>query len=531
MFQNPPPNQITLRKLNESFVKVFAERSICMELSEEFSFRVPGFQFMPAYKNKMWDGKIRLFNINNQQIYFGLVEQILTFASKNNYSVVFENFVYPPSAPITYSQSEEFYKTLNLPVVPYDFQIQGLTEALNRRRSILLSATASGKSLLLYAIIRRLPLKTLLIVPTVSLVEQMVSDFNSYSKNDDSFDAYSSCHRIYNGSPDSYEKYTTDKQVTVSTWQSLVKMKQSFFEQYQLVINDEVHTAQGKSITSILEKCVNAKFRVGVSGTIQDAKCDKMVLEGLFGPVLRISSVKDLMDRKIVADLSIRCITLKYPPEICKAASKADYVSEMKYIVNNEHRNKFLRNLALSLKGNTLLLTPLVEKHGKVLNQLFQDKLQETGSSRKLFYVYGKTGPEEREEIRRIIETEKDAIIIATLRIFSTGINIKNLDNLIFGLPWKAKITSLQSIGRILRKGENQPGATLYDIVDDMSHGEHKNFAMDHFLERLSIYDSEQLNYKFSPPINFLTHIGELKTDVPSKSSKTDKRRKHTRIY
>jgi len=165
----------------------------------------------------------------------------------------------------------------------------------------------------------------------------------------------------------------------------------------------------------------------------------------------------------------------------------------MDFIVRHEKRNNFITNLALDLDGNSLVLFQYVEKHGKPLYDLIKNKAH---SKRKVFYVSGETGVDVREEIRRITEGEKNAIIVASLGTFSTGINIRNLHNIIFASPSKSQIKILQSIGRGLRRSEDGRTTRLYDLADDLSWKARKNYTLTHAGERIKIYTREKFNYK-----------------------------------
>ena len=169
------------------------------------------------------------------------------------------------------------------------------------------------------------------------------------------------------------------------------------------------------------------------------------------------------------------------------------YQDEIDYLVSSKSRNNFIKNLTLKLKGNTLVLFQLVEKHGKDLHKLIEDKAE---NNRKVFYIYGGVETEEREKARAIVEKENDAIIVASYGTFSTGINIKNLHNIIFASPSKSRIRNLQSIGRGLRLGDNKVNATLYDIADDLQYKSKENFTLKHFQERINIYTEEEFDYE-----------------------------------
>jgi superfamily II DNA or RNA helicase len=325
--------------------------------------------------------------------------------------------------------------------------------------------------------------KGLLIVPTTSLVEQMYSDFESYG-----YDAETNCHRQYAG-----KDKVTKKFLTITTWQSIYTLPQEYFEQFDFVLGDEAHQFKAKSLTTIMTGLNRAKYRIGCTGTLDGTQTHKLVLEGLFGPVYHTITTKELIDNKHLADFKIKCLILKYPEATCKMAKDWDYNAEMDYIVGNAQRNLFIKNLTLSLKGNSLVLFQYVDKHGKGLYDLIKDE----SGKRKVFFVYGGTDVEVRESIRAITEKENDAIIIASYGTFSTGINIRNLHNVIFASPSKSRVRNLQSIGRGLRKGDNKDEATLFDIADDFRIGKFANYTLKHFVERVKIYDEEKFEYKF----------------------------------
>jgi superfamily II DNA or RNA helicase len=311
----------------------------------------------------------------------------------------------------------------------------------------------------------------------------MFSDFKSYGYDSDQY-----CHRQYAGKDKS-----TDKFLTITTWQSIYNLPKEYFEQFDFVLGDEAHDFKAKSLTTIMSNLENTEYRIGCTGTLDGTQTHKLVLEGLFGPVLKVITTKELMDNDQVSSLKIKCLTLKYSDAVCKLSRDWDYQAEIDYLVKNPQRNAFIKNLALSLKGNSLILFQLVEKHGKELMRLIDAEKKD----RKVFFVHGSTDVETREQIRHITEKENDAIIIASYGTFSTGINIKNLHNAIFASPSKSRIRNLQSLGRVLRKGDNKDSATLYDIADDFRIGKHTNFTLKHFVERVKIYEEEKFSYKF----------------------------------
>ena len=474
---------IEIEKVNETYNKIIADPSTIMELSGYFTFDVPGAKFTPAYRNKFWDGKIRLLNTMTCLLYAGLNSYVEEFANKRNYQIIYKSDF--SADEFSVKEAKEFIKSLNLPekYIPRDYQLEAFIHAVRHRRSLLLSPTASGKSFIIYLITRYYHARTLIIVPTTSLVSQLASDFNDYG-----FVSSKLVHRIFAG-----QDKQTDKPITISTWQSIYKMPKEYFQQFDVVIGDEAHLFKAKSLTSIMSNLDSCRFRFGFTGTLDGTQTNKLVLEGLFGPVRKVTTTAELIEQKHLASFKIKAIVLSYPDEVRQMiARSADYQAEMDYLVRLEARNKFIRNLALSLEGNTLLLFQYVDKHGKGL----YDKLMQEAGDRKIFYVSGEVDGEEREEIRKIVETEQNAIIVASYGTFSTGVNIRNLHNVIFSSPSKSKIRNLQSIGRGLRKSDSKDSATLYDISDDMSWKSKKNFTLLHFMERIKIYNEEKLPYK-----------------------------------
>jgi len=484
-------NDIVLSKKSEVYIKVTCEKHIAKELSEYFQFYVPGYQFVPAYRNRIWDGKVRLFNLQTSQIYCGLLDYIKQFCEERDYKL--ENELDVEDEYSLY-HAKKFIDSLNIhsrgePIEVREHQIDAYIHAMQKRRALLLSPTASGKSLIIYLIFRQLwqyqNLKGLVIVPTTSLVEQLYSDFGDY--NDGTMEEY--IHRIYQG-----KEKDTNKPLTISTWQSLYKMPKEYFEQFDYVIGDEAHNFKAQSLTTILTNCINAKYRIGLTGTLDGTKTHKLVLEGLFGPVKKVITTNELINQQLVSQFEIKCLVLKHSDEEAKLAKEMTYAEEIQYLISHEARNKFIKNLTVSLEKNTLVLYQMVDKHGKILYDMIRET--EKIGNRKVFFVHGGTETSDREKIREIMEIENDAIIVASFGTFSTGINIRNLHNIIFAMPTKSSIRTLQSIGRGLRQSEGKEIATLYDIADDLRVGKHMNYTLKHFVERTKIYNEEQFPFK-----------------------------------
>ena len=463
----------------------------CRVDADYFTFEQPGARFMPQYRAKMWDGKVRLYSMFTQELYAGLIPYVGAFAALNNYTV--ENTI--EAAPEPYLDVKQWLEDLKLtghgkPIDIRDYQVDAVQHAIFHERCLLLSPTGSGKSLIIYGLMRHhlnAGRRQLILVPTTSLVEQLYADFQDYSSAN-GWKTSEHVHRIYGG----HEKLN-DWPVVISTWQSLYQLPKKFFENFDVVYGDEAHLFKAKSLTSILNKMPHCRYRVGTTGTLDGLQTHKLILEGIFGAVHKVTTTRNLIKNNQLADLDITVLTLEYSDTYRKSARGLTYQEEMDFLTQHLPRNKFIRNLALAQTGNTLVLFQYVEKHGKQLHQMIQDK---AAQGRKIFFVYGGTDTDQREQVRHITEAEKDAIIVASYGTFSTGINIRNLHNIIFASPSKSRIRNLQSIGRGLRTSESKDRCQLFDIGDDLSWKTKKNFTLLHLAERIKIYNDEHFDYK-----------------------------------
>jgi len=486
--ENPKLSKMLISKKNEVYLTLSdLSASEKQELSDFFTFEVPGAKFMPTYRNRIWDGKIRLFSPASGEIYVGLLSHLKRFCDSNHISYILEEGVEDDkevyrevvSGFIRSLKPKSKGKTIKI----RDYQVDAVFHAIRTHRSLLLAPTASGKSLVIYSLVRYYQMaghKTLILVPTTSLVEQMYSDFQDYGWSSGTY-----CQKIYQG----HDRKVT-KDVVISTWQSIYKMPKKYFENFGCVIGDEAHLFKAKSLTGIMTKLHQCKYRFGLTGTLDGTQTHRLVLEGLFGSVEKVTTTKELMDKKTLANLKIKCIILKHP----NIREKMTYAEELTYITGNDKRNDFIANLLVHLTGNSLCLFQLVEKHGKVL----YDKVKEKKNDHPVFFVYGATATSEREDIREIVDGEKNSITIASYGTFSTGINIRNINNIVLSSPSKSKIRVLQSIGRGLRRSESKDSILIFDIADDISYKERRNFTLTHFTERLNIYNEEQFDYEIS---------------------------------
>lgn len=362
---------------------------------------------MPQYRSKYWDGKIRLYSTHTGEIYVGLLDKIIAWSKKWNYTVEFQNNKFY-GTPLEENEMISFegikeYMTKISKHKPRDYQIDAVYDALKYNRKLLISPTASGKSLMIYSIARYFvekKLKILLIVPTTSLVEQMYKDFEDYG-----WDAEEHCHKIYSGRDKS-----TNKNIVITTWQSIYNLPRSFFDNFNVVIGDEAHQFKSKSLVGIMTKMDNTKYRFGFTGTLDGSQTHKWVLEGLFGPSYKVTQTQELIEKGHLSKLQIKILLLKHNEQKFN-----EYEEEIQYLIGHEKRNNFIKNLSIDLSGNTLILFNRVETHGMPLFNLINKSVPE---NRKIFFVYGGVDAEEREKVREITEKEDDAIIVASYGTF-----------------------------------------------------------------------------------------------------------------
>ena len=491
---------IRVEKLNAAFCKVLtSDRGIAREIRDYFSFEVENAKYHPLVKAGKWDGVISLFDLVNRTLPGGLIPHLEQFSRERQYP--FE-MSYDDSNDLSLDDIKNFASTLNLSdgkgnkMTLRDYQVSAIHDAIKNKRILLQSPTSSGKSAILYSVMRYLEedieTKILILVPNVSLINQIASDFKEYSELN-GWNADVKIHKISAG-----EAKISKKQIFLSTWQSIYKQPQEYFEQFGAVLVDECHLSKGNSLTKIIQGATNAWYRIGVTGTVDERgerlKTNKLVLQGLFGYIKKVITTKELMDRGDVADLEIKTIRLNYSDDVKTLfkKSKPEYQDEVKWICTNEKRNRFIANLALRQDKNVLILTQYVENQGKILYDLIKAKT----TDKEVYFVSGAMEGQERERIRKMCEVKNNIVLIGTYQTMSTGVSIKNLHSFIAASPSKSMVRVLQSIGRLLRKNSTKTNAVMFDIADDMSSKSYSNYAMLHLMERMKIYKEESFKVK-----------------------------------
>lgn len=503
---------IEVEKFNESFARVYGSRDILQEVKDFFTFKAPGYQWHPKYKARLWDGNISLFNMGTNKLPLGLLELLKTYCTRSG--VDFSLKVNPNYTPleadrITLEEFSAFVATIPLAkggerIEAHSYQVEAAWKAIKNRRIALEMPTGSGKSLTIYLIIRYMlanEMRSILVVPSISLTKQMISDFIEYSALD-SFDIDKVSTLLFSGQEKNF-----DVPLLISTWQSLMGFSKEanglrILNSYHCIIVDEAHTAKGVELQKILEACTEVPYKIGTTGTLDKEKVNELTIIGSLGPKEVIKTTRELIDEGKLSQMLIKAFVIKYPMEECKKAKELDYQGEIDYICADEFRNNCISKFAVARakKGTVMVLFQYIDKHLKVLLDVIRPIAEKHGIS--VYEFHGEIGADEREKIRKKANKE-NCIIFASYQVAQAGINIPNISTVLFAAPSKGAIRVLQSIGRGLRLSEGKEGMLLIDVVDDLRYKKRENILFQHFLERMKIYRSE----KFDVSIQEITPV------------------------
>lgn len=486
---------ITIYKENETFAKLDCNEDINHEVNNLFSAWAPGYKFNPRYKHHLWDGKSRFYSPITQLLPIGFVTNLINWCKQKNYTyknVGFDNFVDNTIDPEELRKfANEKLKDSPKHYVIREYQLNAVYNALTKKHGIILACTGSGKSLMIYIIFRYLLekknlKKLLLIVPSTTLVNQMLSDF----KKDYGWNEADEYVELLKGG----EKPTFKTPILISTWQSLMKKDKDFFDRFQGVVVDEAHQGKAKEITREVKSCVNAQYKIGTTGTLPIELSDQMSINSVIGDIIFEVKSKALIDEGVLTKMSVAALYLKYPDEMIKENRDRIYQEEVKLVEEYPTRNKSLEFIIDHSKptDNVLILVTHrdhLKSISKYLTERYPDK--------SINIIHGDIKDKIREEIRVGIEDKEGAVIIATYKTLSTGVNIPKLHSVILYSNSKSRVQVLQSIGRGLRKHETKNKVIIFDIIDDLSYKTRngkikKNYCMQHYDERLAFYKEQE---------------------------------------
>jgi len=489
---------IYIDRFNASYIRLLTDDlGVSEDLYQFFRFKEPTFQ-KNRYSKSTWDGEVRMFNKATGKLPYGLLQIVLQFCKMRGYTFEMDKRFKNDITKITKEELAKWIDTLECtdehgdPLIPYDYQLEAVYLAIKYNRMTLLAATSAGKSLIQYILIRYYDMlrqagesvhKTLLLVPSIHLTHQMFNDFKAYSQKN-GWDVHANCHVISEGAVK-----VSKRSVYIATWQSIQDMEPDYYEQFGQILVDECHLAKAKCIKMICECSINAYQKVGLTGTLQNNELHPLMVQGNFGPVQRVVTTKQLQDAGRAAKTQVIRMRLEYPSDQREAVYKMTYQQELEYIIGHPARNRVIKTLAKTLKGNSLFLFDRKDKHQlMILAQMLEEGL----GDKKVFVINGDVSGDDRVTIQKITEAEGDIIILGSYGTMSTGVSIKHLHNLVFCHPVKSIIRVLQSIGRMLRLHKSKDVANIYDIFDDFSTRGKENTTLQHAEVRKGYYDAEQ---------------------------------------
>lgn len=498
--------KVYLKKDSNTYIKVIAESKIVYDkIYDYFSFKTDaGFLKSNKYApSSFFNTYTRLFNKRTNKIYIGLLNQIVLFCQKNDFDTHIDPALIESFHDDTFDEKyvENWISTLNLSsngekIFTRDFQTTLIKKVIENKRLVGLSATSSGKSLVIYVLLRWFieqsrilnddeNKKILIIVPSVVLVNQLYNDFLDYSKLN-KFDVAKYVAKIYAG-----KDRNTDHRIKISTWQSLQELPDEYFEDFSVVICDEVHKAKAKVLTDIIRKCYNTEYRVGLTGSLDNNPINKIIITGLFGQVHKIINAKDLIDMGAAAKPVITINILEHTEKM--PSNDLAYNDEVAYFRNSESRSDYIIDLLKTMQGNTMILAVNV---GEMILPL-SEKISEMLPDKNVMTIYGGTDVESRIDIRDRLESTDNNVLVCSYETVGTGFSVKNIQNMIFAQSYKSIIKIVQAIGRGIRIKSGKTKVFIHDIIDVFSE-KMNTYSYAHGVERMRIYRSEGHDFKIN---------------------------------
>jgi len=484
---------------NKQLLRVDDATSLELEqLNISLTKRIESWRFNPLVKKGVWDGYITYIK-DDKWIPAGLWKEVMDICKEyrfelkiNGISELFDRGINQESFQ---NWVDDFFEDSD--ITPRDYQVEAAYNILKFRKCLSELATSAGKTLIsfltvAYILEKQKAEKILFIVPNVSLVIQASEDFADYNYRNQ---VNIKIQQIYSG-----QKIRAGRNVVIGTYQSLIKKKAEYFDQFDAVIIDETHKAKSQSIKTILSKCKNADYRYGLSGTIpKSGTLDRLTLMAYTGPLITEVSANFLQTEGYIANCRVKVIEMDYATEGAKNAfkemafnkyeSKDVFKFEQNYVINSPGRLNFICNIISRVRGNSLVLFHRIEHGQKIYEKLRQE------SDKTIYYVDGGTDKDIREEYKKKMEAGDEVVIVASYGTFSTGISIKKIHNIFFTESFKSEVIIRQSIGRGLRQHESKDSVTIIDFVDDISSPDWDNYLIRHAKARQKIYREQKFKY------------------------------------
>ena len=492
---------LQINKVNEVRMRILADESIREELNDYFKFQDPGFTPNPFSK---WDGTVRLFTKSSGLIDIGLLYEVFKFAKTNKYTLELDPALkYIQDIPK--EEIEEFINSLNakvrtedkkyIPAICRDYQFDSIVTAIRHTRCVLELATSAGKSFILYVMARyyrqrrealESNLRTLIIVPSIHLVNQLYENFEEYSEGTE-WKPWYYTQLICEGAT----RYV-NKDIVISTWQGIQNQDKDWFHQFGDVVVDEVHTAKGEKLSYILNNCINCDQRLGVTGTLANTTVAALQVVAHFGSYHKIITARELIDQGYAADIKINMIELQHTMADAIEMNGADYQKEIEFLISHELRNRLIARMALALKGNVAIMFERIDAHMMLVYEIL------TATKKNVFVINGEVKSSDRVAIQKAIEEGEDITLLASYGTMQQGVSIKKLHHLILAHPSKSYIRIIQTLGRLMRIHSTKDVAQIWDLVDNLIYNRMYNHAIRHSHERYKFYLQERHPVKFT---------------------------------
>jgi len=447
-------------------------------IREHFSVEDKALTFMRRRTGRM-NMPVRKYAITNKG-YFDLpfMQTICTelFANFPNLKITISKEL---EEKLTTNKLSDFPVSLNF--TPRDYQLESATKALNNGMGIIVLPTSAGKTLTIaliaFTALQKNNFNVLILVPNIQLVEQTYNDFIEYGISSTKMSKWTGNYE-YQSAP----IVIANNQILLSKTQDV-----SVLNNFDVLIVDEVHKIGTAEKISKLVKNIKGKYKFGFTGSMPSNKFDSWSINKIFGPIIYQKDSIELRNNKFITNVKVVGLEMEYKniPQFQKPSMDnptAGYLEEIEWLHTQEFRNSIIAKIINGLDTNTLVLVDRIV-HGEFLHKYLSEC-----TNKKVYFIQGSVNVEERESLRSLMEETSGVVCIAISKIFSTGISIKNLHNVVFASIGKSRIKIIQSIGRSLRLHHTKKLATIFDIADTCL-----NYGYKHFEERKALYQSENI--------------------------------------
>lgn len=488
-----------------------------LQMKSSLTKKIRNWMFNPLVKKKLWDGGICFLDSSNR-IPVGLISKVKEISNRFNLNLEIQGehlSIWNEFDPTHFDEWALNFSS-SLEKKPRDYQIDAAKKIIQSRRSISELATSAGKTMIMFIVFSYLKhvgelKRMLIVVPNTNLIIQTAEAFKEYSRTDSTLDF---TFQMISG--ESNDKERSDAQLVIGTFQSLVKLEESWFKGFDCICVDEAHFTNASSVKKVISKCASAKFKFGLSGTLQqDDTADALTIQAFIGPMINKVTPNDLFEKKVATPVNIKVVRLVHTNENLKkklfdlrcikgeVSGDKQLSIERELIIRSNERFRVVCDMIKKSNNNSLVLFQNIkDDYGRRI----YDQLREETDDREIFYVDGSTSSGLRDDYKKSMEEANNRILVASFGTFSTGISINNIHNIFFVESYKSEKVVKQSIGRGMRLNANKDRVTIIDFQDDLSWKGHdgksrykkleKNYLLKHGEARIEIYKNEGFPFK-----------------------------------